>query len=202
MNKEFLKMQKLAGLITESKYRQLLENQEIVDRLLDKISDQGIGSLTPEEREYLDRHSRGEKNIPEPTGPTKAYTSDTDLYKIESFPAIQDTSPIELPCDEGDGCDKNDPDVLKLKKLLSNPGIRNAFTKITNDFYKDDVPAEPIFGVISHGIYFDGDFSSDLSTAYLQIAGDGMWYVVDSLDRFNEGYKTEEDWDVTNWRQL
>lgn len=202
MNKEFLKMQKLAGLITEGKYRQLLENQEIVDRLLDKISDQGIGSLTPEEREYLDRHSRGEKNIPEPTGPTKAYTSDTDLYKIESLPAIQDTSEIELPCDGGDDCDKNDPDVLKLKKLLSNPEIRNAFTKITNDFYKDDAPAEPIFGVIAHGIMFDGDFSSPLSTAYLQIAGDGMWYIVDSLDRFNEGYKTEEDWDATNWRQL
>ena len=54
MNKEFLKMQKLAGLITEGQYNQLLEDQTVIDRILDKISAQGIDSLTPEEKEYLD----------------------------------------------------------------------------------------------------------------------------------------------------
>jgi len=54
MNKEFLKMQKIAGLITEGQYNQLLEDQTVIDRILDKISAQGIDSLTPEEKEYLD----------------------------------------------------------------------------------------------------------------------------------------------------
>ena len=54
MNKEFYKMQKLAGLITEGQYNQLLEDQTVIDRILDKISAQGIDSLTPEEKEYLD----------------------------------------------------------------------------------------------------------------------------------------------------
>ena len=54
MNKDFLKMQKLAGLITEGQYNQLLEDQTVIDRILDKISAQGIDSLTPEEKEYLD----------------------------------------------------------------------------------------------------------------------------------------------------
>jgi hypothetical protein len=37
MNKEFIRMQQLAGLITESQYKQLLEDMEVVDRILDKI---------------------------------------------------------------------------------------------------------------------------------------------------------------------
>jgi len=47
-------MQKLAGLITESQYTQLIEDMSVIDRILDKISAQGIDSLTPKEKEYLD----------------------------------------------------------------------------------------------------------------------------------------------------
>jgi hypothetical protein len=65
MNKEFLKMQKLAGIITESQYTQLIEDMSIIDRILDKISAQGIDSLTPEEKEYLD--TNGESPEPKET---------------------------------------------------------------------------------------------------------------------------------------
>jgi hypothetical protein len=65
MNKEFLKMQKLAGLITESQYTQLIEDMSVIDRILDKISAQGIDSLTPEEKEYLD--TNGGSSEPEET---------------------------------------------------------------------------------------------------------------------------------------
>jgi hypothetical protein len=65
MNKEFLKMQKLAGLITESQYTQLIEDMPVIDRILDKISAQGIDSLTPEEKEYLD--TNGGSSEPEET---------------------------------------------------------------------------------------------------------------------------------------
>jgi hypothetical protein len=69
--KEKFRMQFLAGLITESKYKQLLEDEEVINRILDKISDQGKDSLTPEEKVYLDKHSKGEKDLETPIYYTK-----------------------------------------------------------------------------------------------------------------------------------
>ena len=66
MNKETLRMQMLAGIITEGQYKKLLEDMEMVNRILDKISSQGKDSLTPEEKEYLDKYSKGEKNMKNP----------------------------------------------------------------------------------------------------------------------------------------
>jgi hypothetical protein len=66
MGKEFLRMQMLAGVITEGQYKQLLEDEETINRILDKISDQGMDSLTPEEKAYLDKNSKGEKDIEAP----------------------------------------------------------------------------------------------------------------------------------------
>ena len=41
-------------IITENQLRLLLENQEYVNSLLDKIGTKGIESLTPSEKKYLD----------------------------------------------------------------------------------------------------------------------------------------------------
>jgi hypothetical protein len=64
--KEKLRMQFLAGIITESKYKQLLEDEATLNSILDKISDQGKDSLTPEEKTYLDKYSKGEKDLEAP----------------------------------------------------------------------------------------------------------------------------------------
>jgi len=64
--KEKIRMQFLAGLITESQYKQLLEDETTLNRILDKISDQGKDSLTPEEKAYLDKYSKGEKDLEAP----------------------------------------------------------------------------------------------------------------------------------------
>ena len=63
MKKDQLRMQRLAGIITESQYRQLLEDQEVIDRILDKISFKGIDSISPYEKEYLDAYAQ-EKELP------------------------------------------------------------------------------------------------------------------------------------------
>jgi len=63
MNNEFLHMQKLAGIITEGEYKQLLENEEIINRILEKISSKGINSISPYEKEYLDAYAQ-EKELP------------------------------------------------------------------------------------------------------------------------------------------
>jgi hypothetical protein len=63
MTQEQLRMQMLAGIITENQYKQLLEDIEIVNRILDKISSKGIDSLSPYEKEYLDAYAQ-EKELP------------------------------------------------------------------------------------------------------------------------------------------
>jgi hypothetical protein len=47
-------------LITESQFNYLFESQEVVDRLLDKITDKGYESLTIDEKRYLNHFSRHE----------------------------------------------------------------------------------------------------------------------------------------------
>ena len=66
MNKDFLKMQKLAGLINESQYQKLIENEELVDRILDKISKSGLNSLTYVEKQYLDKFGKNDPDLKEP----------------------------------------------------------------------------------------------------------------------------------------
>ena len=63
MNKEFLKMQKLAGLITESQFKQLTENEEAqaiatAEKIEDNVADnskldQAIEKLTPDQISQL-----------------------------------------------------------------------------------------------------------------------------------------------------
>lgn len=97
MNKQFLHMQKLAGLITESEYKKLLENQTIINKILDKISEKGIESLTPEEKEYLTKYSKGEKDIPEPTALQDKPIS-TSSVKAEEYPFFyeKETNPEKI----------------------------------------------------------------------------------------------------------
>ena len=59
MNKEFLKMQKTAGLITESQYKKLVENEDTqaitaAEKVEDKVVadpklEQAVEKLTPEQ---------------------------------------------------------------------------------------------------------------------------------------------------------
>ena len=108
--KEKLRMQFLAGVITESKYKQLLEDETTLNRILDKISDQGKDSLTPEEKAYLDNYSKGKKDLEAPI-----YYIKLNLPKDINSPEIIDL----LPEDE-----ESDPFydiVVELIKL--NPQI-------------------------------------------------------------------------------
>lgn len=65
MNREFFKMQKLAGLITENQWRQLIKenNQQELDKILDKLLANGVESLTSSEKNFLDMFSKGKLDI-------------------------------------------------------------------------------------------------------------------------------------------
>jgi len=66
MNKETIRMQMLAGIITEGQHKRLLEDMEVVDRILDKISAQGKDSLSDEEIAYLDASEEERLSLPNP----------------------------------------------------------------------------------------------------------------------------------------
>ena len=50
LNEQFRRMQKLAGILNEN---ELKEDQNAIDKILDKISISGIESLTPEEKKIF-----------------------------------------------------------------------------------------------------------------------------------------------------
>jgi hypothetical protein len=60
-------------IITESQYRILLESQEEVDRILDKISDGSYESLSIDEKRYLDAFSKHEGRPDEFVDPSESY---------------------------------------------------------------------------------------------------------------------------------
>jgi hypothetical protein len=194
MNKEFIRMQQLAGLITESQYKQLLEDMEVVDRILDKISAQGKDSLSDEELEYLNRYSKGEKDLKKPTsGVTKVYVGEpySELYKIENFPTMGRPEDIIFNCNTTDTeCE----DYPKYQELIKNPKFKFIIDKI----YKNENRGNLFF----HGIEFIGDFSSPTSEAYVQITGDGFLLIVDSMDKWDDDWKELETWGVKDWKEI
>jgi hypothetical protein len=60
-------------IITESQYNFLVESQEVVDRILDKISERGYESLSIDEKKYLDHFSKHEGNPDEFVDPAERY---------------------------------------------------------------------------------------------------------------------------------
>jgi hypothetical protein len=60
-------------IITESQYNFLIENQEVVDRILDKIKEKGIKSLSIDEKRYLDEFSKHKGDPDEFIDPAERY---------------------------------------------------------------------------------------------------------------------------------
>ena len=189
-------MQKLAGLITESQYKKLLEDQATVDKILDKISAKGVESLTPEEKEYLDTDGKSDKPL---TGTITVYVSEpyVELYKIKNFPAVPNAKDVDFDCDDTEDVTtcENYPEMVEM---LKNKNFKLVLDKIQGDSASNQ-SGDPLY---FHGINFDGNFSSPIETAYAQISGDGFLYIVDSLSSFSEDFKTEEGWGVEDWKKL
>ena len=72
-------------IITENQLRLLLENQEYVDSLLDKIGTKGVESLTPSEKKYLDGISSHKGHMDDYDDPN--YKDDYDERRGEKITA-------------------------------------------------------------------------------------------------------------------
>lgn len=133
MNKEFLKMQKLAGLITESEFKEKL-NEEI-------------------------------------------YRSNpyNELYKVTNL-------------SKGD---------------LQNPAVKDVINTIVSDAYPDS--DDELFlndedWVEEVNSYLNRLPSTDV--VYIHTDGEGRLSIVNTLENFSDGYKTEEEWGVKNWDKI
>jgi hypothetical protein len=98
-----------------------------------------------------------------------------ELFQIENFPSIRNIDGIPYDHDE-----KENPEfwriIYKIEEYLQDSGINN--------------------------IKFIGNFSSPNPIAYIYIDGEGNYTIVDSLKQFYEGWQTEEDWRVENWKSI
>ena len=196
MNKQFLHMQKLAGLITESQYKKLLEDQSTVDRILDKISAKGLDSLTDEEKEYLD--TDGKSQAPN-LGTTEVYAQKPkgELYKIVNFPSMPSAQDIMFPCN--DATEETCEGTSEMTEMLQNNDFKKIINKI-GSHYKSNWRVDVDQNMYPfHGIDFDGNFSLPLDVVYAQLSGESMLCFVDSLNKFGTGFKSEKEWKVKNW---
>jgi hypothetical protein len=186
VNKEFLKMQKLAGLITESQYTQLIENEELVDRILDKISKSGLNSLTYTEKEYLDKYGKNDPDLREPYFLSKGqhlYTPEMIsflekvLYGNHIEPnLLLPTNLKPLSSDELEGINKL-PDTIK-----------NYFPLKKGDYQKLDEFMIQLTDIITMG-----EESYPLVSTFLGVTADEMWeqnYAALMLGYLNQGVFT------------
>lgn len=181
--------------------KEILNENKIIDRILDKISEKGIESLTPEEKEYLDNNGKG---IIPTSGTTVVYVSEpyTELYKIENFPALSKTYDLDFECDELDteSCEN----IPEMTEMLKNKKFKFIIDKILDNenLLRHKWNKEYNNTLYFHGIDFKGNFSSPIDIAYVQVSRDSYLYFVDSLEQFFDEYTTEKGWRIKKWRKL
>jgi len=146
-----MKYSQLRQIIKEE-IKKVLNENETVDKILDKITSQGKDSLTPEEKEYLDKYSKGEKNIPEPTTLQNTPTS-TSSVKAEVYPFFyeKETNPEKI---------KRKPKLIQLYDDVAREFLKPLINTIAQqlEISPKDIRAS-----------FDGLFRKDEENLSIQI---------------------------------
>jgi hypothetical protein len=183
MNKEFFKMQKLAGVITEGQYKQLIENEELVDRILDKISKNGLNSLTYTEKEYLDKFGKNDPNLKEPYFLSKGH----NLYTPEMISFMEKIlygNHIEPNLSLPTNLKPLEPYELEGIDELPDT-IKNYFPLKKGDYQKLDEFMIQVTDIITMG-----EESYPLVSTFLGVTADEIWeqnYAALMLGYLNQG---------------
>lgn len=141
-----MKKEQLKQLIKEEIRKVLNEDQNVVDKILDKISQYGINSLTHTEKEYLDKYSKDSKDLKTPyrlTNEDDLYSPETIRY-VKSIIAKDFASPNTSP-------PKVEPLDTWVKKDLENlpDYIKSYFPLKRGDYQKLDTFFEVIWDEIT-----------------------------------------------------
>ena len=127
------------------------ENKDIVDKILDKISQYGINSLTYTEKEYLSKYSKDSKNLKAPyrlTNEDNLYSPETIRYVKSIIDRDFTLSNISPP--------KVKPLEAWIKEELENlpDSIKNYFPLKKGDYQKLDTFFEVVWDKIVGGEEF------------------------------------------------
>jgi DNA-binding transcriptional regulator GbsR (MarR family) len=146
-----MKKSELKQLIKEEIRKVLSENKDIVDKILDKISQYGINSLTYTEKEYLDKYSKDDKDLKAPyslANEDTLYSPKTISYVkfiiARDFASNNIPSPKLQPLEE-----------WEKEELENLPGyIKNYFPLKKGDYQKLDTFFEVVWDKITGGEEF------------------------------------------------
>jgi len=127
------------------------ENKDIVDKILDKISQYGINSLTYTEKEYLSKYSKDSKNLKAPyrlTNEDNLYSPETIRYVKSIIDRDFTLSNISPP--------KVKPLEAWIKEELENlpDSIKNYFPLKKGDYQKLDTFFEVVWDRTTGGEEF------------------------------------------------
>jgi hypothetical protein len=96
------------------------------------------------------------------------------IYKVNNFPSPKTDNPM------------GEPDIYKI------------INQIVNFSYGEDIDDDLDLDDMNVGI----NNLKSFTTVYVYPASDGQISFHNSFDEFSEGYKTEEDWGIEDWKQV
>ncbi len=141
------------------------ENKDIVDKILDKISQYGINSLTYTEKEYLSKYSKDSKNLKAPyrlTNEDNLYSPETIRYVKSIIDRDFTLSNISPP--------KVKPLEAWIKEELENlpDSIKNYFPLKKGDYQKLDTFFEVVWDRTTGGEEFYSFISTLLGSTAVE----------------------------------
>ena len=112
----------------------------------------------------------------------------TELGRIHNFPAIKTNEKVY----NGEG--------KKWKQFLkNNPILKDILIKIGNETLIDEYS-------VNSDMYCDftlhGNFEKELNTVWFYVSGDGCIVITDTMDYFDEEYRTFEKWSIDKWKLI
>jgi len=211
LNEEFRRMQKLAGIVNEDIKPSLVGtfhpsavypfgmawHDLSTGTSVDIGEDPNHGmypKLTPEEHKevidiltnYLIKYEKNFKNTPEYNPVVVQMAKHIIKKHQELVGSLNENSSIIVYNSKGNSEDE----LYKIENLPVISSIK-------------DIPQSILDKIGNHEeIELDGDFSSPGETSYAHITSDGLLVIVDSLDKFDNGFKSEEEWGVEGWTRL
>jgi len=139
-----MKRSQLKQLIKEEIHKILKEDEDIINKILDKISQRGINSLTHTEKEYLNKYSKDDKDLKAPY----SLANGDILYAPENLAYMK--SIIRKVADTNISSPKLKPLEEWIKEELKNlpDYIKNYFPLKKGDYQKLDTFFEVVWDKI------------------------------------------------------